>query len=260
MAYVTVPKDLDKVKNKVVFNLTLRQVVCLAAAVAVGAPAYFLTRDAVGTSNAATAMALLMLPAFFFALYEKDGLPLEKILGNVIRVKLLRPAERRKLAKKPEKKLEHTSMPKAEASRRKATKIQEQEDKVLSDKKQTMVMSLEPMASDRNVDEVPIKEEFILKELSDTLNRSSDGETVFEADIPASGNGNYMKENRLSHSSDAEATGNGKTAVPILEMDEPEEEKSYIQYEPLTSHEAYLDRLLETLKEGEKKSAEESEA
>ena len=26
MAYVTVPKDLEKVKNKVVFNLTLRQI------------------------------------------------------------------------------------------------------------------------------------------------------------------------------------------------------------------------------------------
>ena len=30
MAYVTVPKDLDRVKNKVAFNLTMRQAVCLA--------------------------------------------------------------------------------------------------------------------------------------------------------------------------------------------------------------------------------------
>ena len=28
MAYVSVPKDLTKVKNKVVFNLTKRQIIC----------------------------------------------------------------------------------------------------------------------------------------------------------------------------------------------------------------------------------------
>lgn len=36
-----------------------------------------------------------MLPAFLFAMYEKDGLPLEKILWNVITVKFLNPAIRR---------------------------------------------------------------------------------------------------------------------------------------------------------------------
>ena len=40
-------------------------------------------------------MVLLMLPAFLFAMYEKDGLPLEKILWNVITVKFLNPAIRR---------------------------------------------------------------------------------------------------------------------------------------------------------------------
>ena len=32
MAYVNVPKDLSKVKSKVLFNLTKRQLVCSAAA------------------------------------------------------------------------------------------------------------------------------------------------------------------------------------------------------------------------------------
>ena len=95
MAFVSVPKDLTKIKNKVVFNLTRRQLVCLAAAAAAGLPFYFLTKDFLGTSNAATGMVLLMLPAFLFAMYEKDGMPLEKILFNVIRVKLSRPAVRR---------------------------------------------------------------------------------------------------------------------------------------------------------------------
>ena len=95
MAYVSVPKDLTKVKSKVMFNLTKRQVVCLGIAAALGLPFYFLTKDHIGTSNAAAGMVLVMLPAFFFAMYEKDGLPFEKILMNMARVKLLRPAIRR---------------------------------------------------------------------------------------------------------------------------------------------------------------------
>ena len=92
---MSVPKDLTKVKNKVVLNLTKRQLVCLSVAAAVGLPFYFLTRNLIGTSNAATGMVLLMLPAFMFAMYETDGLPLEKILWNIVTVKLIRPAIRR---------------------------------------------------------------------------------------------------------------------------------------------------------------------
>ncbi len=95
MAYVSVPKDLTKVKSKVMFNLTKRQIICLVSAAALGLPFYFLTKGHIGTSNAATGMVLIMLPAFFFAMYEKDGLPFEKLLMNMISVKILRPAIRR---------------------------------------------------------------------------------------------------------------------------------------------------------------------
>ncbi len=95
MAFVSVPKDLTKIKNKVVLNLTRRQIICLTAAAAVGLPFYFFTRKYIGTSSAATGMVLLMLPAFLFAMYEKDGMPLEKVLMNIIRVKCFQPAIRR---------------------------------------------------------------------------------------------------------------------------------------------------------------------
>ena len=95
MAFVSVPKDLTKIKNKVVLNLTKRQLICLVAAAAVGLPFYFLTKNYIGTSNAATGMVILMLPAFLFAMYEKDGMPLEKVLFNIINVKLKKPAVRK---------------------------------------------------------------------------------------------------------------------------------------------------------------------
>ena len=42
MAYVPVPKDLSKIKTKLAFNLTKRQLVCFSSAAAVGLPAYLL--------------------------------------------------------------------------------------------------------------------------------------------------------------------------------------------------------------------------
>lgn len=95
MAYVSVPKDLTKVKNKVAFNLTRRQIICFGSAAAIGLPFYFLTRGALGNSNAITGMVLLMVPSFLFAMYERDGMHLETVLRNIITVKFLRPGIRR---------------------------------------------------------------------------------------------------------------------------------------------------------------------
>ena len=42
MPYVNVPNDLSKIKTKMAFNLTKRQLVCFGSAGAVGIPAYLL--------------------------------------------------------------------------------------------------------------------------------------------------------------------------------------------------------------------------
>jgi len=94
MAYVPVPKDLSKVKTKVVFNLTKRQIICFSLAGVCGIPVYFLTKSAIGTDVAATLMVIIMLPFFFFAMYERDGFPAEKILLHVINQKFRRPGIR----------------------------------------------------------------------------------------------------------------------------------------------------------------------
>ena len=94
MAYVPVPKDLSKVKTKVAFNLTKRQIICFAAALAFGLPLFFLLKDSAGTSVAAFVMILVMLPCFLVAMYEKHGQPLEVVLKNIIQTKFVRPKER----------------------------------------------------------------------------------------------------------------------------------------------------------------------
>ena len=94
MAYVPVPKDLTKVKTKVAFNLTKRQLVCFGGGALVGVPLFFLLRGPAGNSAAALCMMLVMLPFFLLAMYEKNGQPLEKVAWNMLQVCLLRPKQR----------------------------------------------------------------------------------------------------------------------------------------------------------------------
>jgi len=94
MAYVNVPADLSKIQTKLAFNLTKRQLVCFGTAAAVGLPAFFLTRSAIGGTGAMFVMIAIMLPAFLLAMYQRDGLPFEKVLRNVIRVRFLWPGKR----------------------------------------------------------------------------------------------------------------------------------------------------------------------
>ena len=94
MAYVPVPKDLSKIKTKLAFNLTKRQLICFSGAAAVGLPAYLFSRGSIGNSAPLFLLIGLLLPFFFFALYERDGLPLEKVARNILRVKFLRSGPR----------------------------------------------------------------------------------------------------------------------------------------------------------------------
>ena len=54
MAYVSVPKDLTKVKTKFLFNLTKRQVICFGIGILMGVPLFFILRNALPVSAAAT--------------------------------------------------------------------------------------------------------------------------------------------------------------------------------------------------------------
>ncbi|GAA6493087.1 PrgI family protein [Candidatus Bariatricus faecipullorum] len=88
MPYVPVPKDLTKVKTKLAAGLTKRQLICFSLAALVGLPMYFITRGVIGNSAAVLLMIGLMMPFFFFAMYERDGQPAEKLLKIRLRYKL----------------------------------------------------------------------------------------------------------------------------------------------------------------------------
>lgn len=71
-SYIPIPRDLTKVKSKVAFNLIKRQLICFCIAAAMG-------------------MMIVMMPLFFFAMYEKNGQPFEVFLHHFIQVTFIRP-------------------------------------------------------------------------------------------------------------------------------------------------------------------------
>ena len=94
MPFVPVPKDLTKVKTKVAFNLTKRQLICFGGGALVGIPTYIFTRGGIGNDAAVLLMIGLMLPLFLFGIYEKDGQHLEQVLGHFVRAQFIRPPNR----------------------------------------------------------------------------------------------------------------------------------------------------------------------
>ena len=91
MPYVQVPKDLTKVKTKVAFNLTKRQIICFGGAIALAVPTYFLTKDAIGNMPAMLLVIVIAMPFFLAAMYEKNGMPFEKVVKTVIKSRFIRP-------------------------------------------------------------------------------------------------------------------------------------------------------------------------
>ena len=71
MAYVTIPKDLTKVKSKVMFGLTKRQLICFGAAALIGVPLFFLLKSTISSSAATLCMIVVMLPFFLLAMYTQ---------------------------------------------------------------------------------------------------------------------------------------------------------------------------------------------
>lgn len=93
-AYIPVPRDLTRVKTKVFFNLTKRQLVCFGVAALIGVPLFFLVKRSGNVSLAALSMIIVMLPLFFLAMYEKDGQPLEVLVRHFVQARFVRPRVR----------------------------------------------------------------------------------------------------------------------------------------------------------------------
>ena len=78
MPYVNVPNDLSKIKTKMAFNLTKRQLVCFGSAGAVGIPAYLLTRGTLGNTGAMFLMLELCSRRSCWPCMKRTAYPLKR--------------------------------------------------------------------------------------------------------------------------------------------------------------------------------------
>ena len=89
-----VPKDLTKVKSKVVFGLTVCQLFCFGVGGLARIPACLITRGSIGNDAAAMLMIGLIFLFFLFGIYGKDGQRMEQVLGHIIRAQFIYPRTR----------------------------------------------------------------------------------------------------------------------------------------------------------------------
>ena len=94
MGYVPIPKDLKKVKTKVAFNLTRRQLIGFTLAGLVGIPVYLFMRKFMPNDIAILFLIVSTLPIFFVTLFEKDGLTFEKYFKHIYLHKFYQPQKR----------------------------------------------------------------------------------------------------------------------------------------------------------------------
>ena len=93
-AYISVPRDLTRVKSKILFGLTKRQIVCFGTGALIGVPVYFFVRGSGNLSLAALSMIAVMLPFFFFGMYERNGQPPEVVARQFYQARFVRPKVR----------------------------------------------------------------------------------------------------------------------------------------------------------------------
>ena len=60
----------------------------------IGVPSFFLIKSVAEINVAVMGMMVVMMPIFFFAMYEKNGRPLEVYLGHFIEAVFIRPKKR----------------------------------------------------------------------------------------------------------------------------------------------------------------------
>lgn len=104
MSFVQIPKDIDKIKTKVAFGLTLRQLIGFLVAGVLGIPAYLLVRKFAAMDVAVLALIIADIPVFFVTFYERDAMTCEEYCKYIYLHKFYQPkirvkkARRRKLA------------------------------------------------------------------------------------------------------------------------------------------------------------------
>lgn len=93
-AYISVPRDLSRVKTKILFGLTQKTAYLFFDGGNDRSAVIFYAQRGGNTSLAMMSMIIIMMPFFLLAMYEKDGQPMEVLVRHYVESRFIRPKER----------------------------------------------------------------------------------------------------------------------------------------------------------------------
>lgn len=85
MVVIKIPEEINKYKEKVVFGLTARQLVCVILALVLAVPTYLNTRSIVGEDIAQYLIMIVGSPFIIIGFFTKNGMTFEKYLWTIIK-------------------------------------------------------------------------------------------------------------------------------------------------------------------------------
>lgn len=84
MIRAEIPQDVTQYKEEFIGGLTFRKLISVAAAAAVGIPAFLLLKNFIDTSYVLYICLVLIIPILLIGFKEIDGMPFEKYASLVI--------------------------------------------------------------------------------------------------------------------------------------------------------------------------------
>ena len=92
---IRIPTDIRKYKERIVFGLSVRQLICTVIALAVCVPLYFFGRGYITDDILSWAILIVALPLLAMGFVTINNLPMEKYIVEWLKFELLYPARRR---------------------------------------------------------------------------------------------------------------------------------------------------------------------
>lgn len=91
---VKVNKEIRQYKEKIYFNLTLRQLLCTALGLAIAVPTYFWGKDYIGEDAASWITILIVMPIFAIGYLNINNMTFEKFTIQILKFELINPKKR----------------------------------------------------------------------------------------------------------------------------------------------------------------------
>lgn len=82
---VRIPKEIMEYQEKIMFGLSIRQLLSFAAALVIGVTTYLITAKVWGEDLAGYIVIFEVMPIFAIGFIQKNGFPFEKYMGLMIR-------------------------------------------------------------------------------------------------------------------------------------------------------------------------------